>query len=228
MNISEYIQPYDAIMLAVLAVCVGFGVWKGMAWQVAALASVFASGAAAIALNASVAPYLTMHFNVHDPWNRILAMLGIYMATSLAIWLVFRLVKRVIDNVHLKEFDRQLGALFGLLKGAIYCVVITFFAVTLSEWARGEILISRSGHFIARTIREANPVLPEEVRAVLGKYIDELDEKLHAPPPEASPEANVASPGEQQGQGENTPSTTSAATKSGDLGHRLLESIDIK
>jgi membrane protein required for colicin V production len=169
MSISEYLQPYDAIMLAVLAWCVGVGIWKGMAWQVAALTSVFASGAAAIALNGSVAPYLTMHFNVLDPWNRIFAMLGIYVAVSLAIWLVFRLVKRVIDNVHLKEFDRQLGALFGLVKGAIYCIVITFFAVTLSESARGHILVSRSGHFIARTIREANPVLPDEVRAVLGK-----------------------------------------------------------
>ena len=43
------------------------------------------------------------------------------------------------------------------------------------------VLESRSGDLIARGIRNANPILPEDIRTYLGKYIDELDEKLHAP-----------------------------------------------
>jgi hypothetical protein len=71
-----------------------------------------------------------------------------------------------------------MGAMFGLAKGALLCVVITFFAVTLSEPARQKVLVSYSGGAIARLTRRANPILPEDVRTVIGKYIDELDQKL--------------------------------------------------
>jgi membrane protein required for colicin V production len=171
------IQPYDIVMLVVLVGATLFGVWKGMAWQVASLASVVLSAAVAVHSGAAVAPYMPGQ----EPWNRFLAMLVLYVVTAGAIWILFRLVSNVIDRVKLKEFDRQLGATFGLAKGILYCIVITFFAVTLSEPARQKVLESQSGDWIARGIRNANPILPEDIRTYLGKYIDELDEKLHAP-----------------------------------------------
>jgi membrane protein required for colicin V production len=170
------IQPYDIVMLVVLAGTTLFGVWKGMAWQVASLASVVVSAAVAVHSSAAIAGYFP-----GQEWNRFLAMLVLYVVTSAAIWILFRMVSGVIDRVKLKEFDRQLGATFGLAKGVLYCVVITFFAVTLSEPARQKVLESRSGDWIARGIRNANPILPEDIRTYLGAYIDELDEKLHAP-----------------------------------------------
>ena len=194
---SQFIQPYDFLMLAVLVGTMLFGAWKGMAWQLAALASVLVSAAVAVHSSGALAPY----FPGQEPWNRFLAMLVLYVVTAGAIWIVFRLVANVIDRVKLKEFDRQLGALFGLAKGILYCVIITFFAVTLSESARQAVLQSRSGDLIARGIRNANPVLPDDVRQWLGKYIDELDAKLHAPPEEAVSEPTSASPVDSRGGG---------------------------
>ena len=194
---SQFIQPYDFLMLAVLVGTVLFGAWKGMAWQLAALASVLVSAAVAVHFSAGLAPY----FSAQEPWNRFLAMLVLYVITAGAIWIVFRLVASVIDRVRLKEFDRQLGAMFGLAKGILYCVIITFFAVTLSESARQTVLQSRSGDLIARGIRNANPVLPDDVRQWLGKYIDELDAKLHAPPEEVESEPMPALPVESRGEG---------------------------
>lgn len=181
---SEIIQPYDIVMLAVLAATLVFGIWKGVAWQIAALASVVLSAAVAVHCSAAVTPY--MSFSEHEPWNRFLAMLVLYVVTAGAIWIFFRFVAGVIDRLKLKEFDRQLGAMFGLAKGLLYCVIITFFAVTLSESSRQAVLQSRSGDLIARGIRNANPILPDDVRDWLGKYIDELDERLNAPPAEPS------------------------------------------
>ncbi len=175
------IEPYDIAMLAVLAGAVLFGVWKGMAWQVASLCSVLVSAAVAIHSSPVLAPW----FGNQEPWNRFAAMAVLYVLTAAAIWILFRLVSGVIDRVKLKEFDRQLGAIFGLAKGVLYCVIITFFAVTLSETGRQAVLQSRSGDLIARGIRYANPILPEDIRTYLGKYIDEFDAKLHAPPQEA-------------------------------------------
>jgi membrane protein required for colicin V production len=170
-------------MLAVLAVTTLFGLWKGMAWQLASLASLVLSCFVAMHLSGPLAPYISER----EPWNRFIAMLVLYLATSLAVWLAFRLVAGAIDRVRLKEFDRQMGAMFGLAKGCLLCVVITFFAVTLSETVRQAVLKSRSGKYIAVAIQKAAPVMPEEVRDVLGKYIDELDHKLDPDTPPDSP-----------------------------------------
>jgi membrane protein required for colicin V production len=184
------IQPYDIAMLVVLISMTLFGVWKGVAWQVAALASVILSGVVAVQGSASVAPYIS----ADEPWNRCIAMLVLYVITAAAIWIVFRMVSNIIDRVKLKEFDRQLGAIFGFAKGVLYCLIITFFAVTLSEASRLWVLQSKSGDYIARGIQKANPILPEEVREWLGKYIDEMDERLHAPPEELPKEATPKEP----------------------------------
>jgi membrane protein required for colicin V production len=172
--VDSPLHPYDVVMLTVLLLSALFGAWKGMAWQLAALASLVVSAGVAVHGSKAAAPY----FGVQEPWNRCIAMLVLYLVTSLAIWVLFRLVAGVIDRVQLKEFDRQVGALFGIAKGVLWCLLITFFAVTLSESARQSILRSRSGYYTALLIHRAAPVLPEEIRAVLGKYIEELDRKL--------------------------------------------------
>lgn len=178
-------QTYDVFMLAVLVLATLFGAWKGMAWQLASLASLVVSFVVAARFSAELAP----HISRQEPWNRFVAMLILYAATSAGIWLAFRVVAGVIDRVRLREFDRQMGAFFGLAKGVLLCLVITFFAVTLSETARQGILATRSGHYIALLIEHATPVLPEEVRNVVGKYLDELDRKLDpATQPDPLPE----------------------------------------
>jgi membrane protein required for colicin V production len=176
------IQPYDMVMLAVLAVATLFGLWKGMAWQLASVASVVVSFVVAVRMSAPVAPMIS----AQEPWNRFIAMLLLYLVSSAVIWLVFRLVAGIIDRVRLKDFDHQIGALFGLAKGALLCLVITFFAVTLSESLRQTVLKTYSGHYIAVLIKQTSPIMPPEVRKVLGTYIDELDRKLDpAAPPDA-------------------------------------------
>jgi membrane protein required for colicin V production len=177
------VQLYDICMALVLIACIAVGVWKGMAWQLAALASVFLSGFVAVGGATALAPY----FNVDSQWNHVLAMLVLYVVTAGAIWIVFRLISKIIERVQLKEFDRQLGAIFGLAKGIVYCILLTFFIVTLWEPGRQVVLQSRSGQYISRAIHRANPILPSNVRALLGKYIDELDQKL-TPPQGVSPQ----------------------------------------
>ena len=36
-------QPYDIVMLIVLALAIVWGAWKGLAWQIASLASIVLS-----------------------------------------------------------------------------------------------------------------------------------------------------------------------------------------
>ena len=170
-------QTYDFIMLAVLLAATLFGAWKGMAWQLASLASFVLSYAVALRFS----PHLAPMFGDSQPWNRFLAMLVLYIATSLVVWILFRLVADVIDRVKLKEFDRQLGATFGLAKGVLLCVVITFFAVAmLPEPQKQSILDSRSGYYIGVLLDRSHTVLPEELHDILHPYIHAIDERLDA------------------------------------------------
>ena len=168
-------QVYDLIMLVVLGMTTIFGAIKGFAWQVASLASVVVSYVVAYRFRFDLAAMI----QATPPWNVFLAMLILYVSTSFVIWVAFRLFSGAIDRVRLKEFDRHLGAAFGLSKGAIYCLLITMFAMTLlGPKQQSAICQSRSGYYIASALDKAVGVLPKEIHDVVGPYLRQLDEKL--------------------------------------------------
>ncbi len=169
-------QTYDLLMLLVLVCATMFGFWKGMAWQLASLASLVVSYIAALTFSERLAPT----FGSTAPWNRFVAMLVIYMVTSFIIWTAFRLISGVIDKVKLEAFDKQLGALFGFAKGVLLCVAVTFFAVTLLPPAQGEMIVgSQSGQYIAQFLSKANAVMPPEIHQVIDPYLNKVQERLN-------------------------------------------------
>lgn len=168
-------QTYDLIMLAVLIGAGIFGAVKGFAWQIASLASLIISYFVAYRYRDDVSKYI----DAEPPWNAIVAMLLLYVGTSFAIWIGFRLFSGLIDKVRLKEFDRHLGAIFGMLKGAILCLLITMFGMTLlGAQQQAAICQSRSGYFIAQVLQRADGILPHEVGEVVGPYLEKLDQQL--------------------------------------------------
>ena len=168
-------ETYDIIMLVVLVAATAFGAWKGLAWQVASLAAIVASYYVAYRFRDQVAT----HIHTTPPWNVFLAMLLLYVGTSFAIWVAIRLVSKFIDRLKLKEFDRQIGAIFGLAQGVLLCVIVTLFAMTLAnENQRQAIIRSRSGYYIAVLLDKSDPLLPAEMRDVLHPYLTQLDEKI--------------------------------------------------
>jgi len=168
-------QTYDILMLIILASAAIFGAIKGFAWQIASLASIVVSYFVANYFRYDVAK----HINAQPPWNVFLAMLLLFFGTSLAIWLVFRMVSSSIDKIRLKEFDRQLGAGFGLVKGAAMCCVVTMFAMTLlGPNQKTAIARSRSGQYISQALAHAGSIMPPEVKEVIGPYIANVEREL--------------------------------------------------
>jgi membrane protein required for colicin V production len=105
------------------------------------------------------------------------------VASSFVIWLLFQFVRGFIDRAKLKDFDRQLGAVFGMAKGVLLCVIITLFAVTLlGDDLRRQIIDSRSGLYIAHLLDRADAVMPEEMHDVLHPYLHHLDGRLDESP----------------------------------------------
>ena len=168
-------QAYDLIMIIVLAMATIFGAIKGFAWQVASIASVIVSYIVAYRFRFDVAEMI----QARPPWNQFLAMLILYVGTSFVIWVGFRLLSGMIDRVRLKEFDRHMGAAFGLAKGAIYCLLITMFAMTLlGPNQRTAFCQSQSGYYISQALDHGMGVLPSEVHDVVGPYLAKLDDQL--------------------------------------------------
>jgi membrane protein required for colicin V production len=204
-------QTYDLVMLAVLAFATIFGFWKGLAWQVASLASLVVSYFAALKFADKLAPMVSEH----APFNKFAAMLIIYAGTSLAIWMIFRVVAGAIDGIKLKEFDRQMGALVGFAKGVLICIAITFFALSLlGQVQREKIIASRSGHYIVQVLDKAEAVAPPEIKGVITPYIERINRQFdpnYQPNPQQELQDLKKWWGEQAGGGEGAGGWPAAA-----------------
>lgn len=171
------VETYDILMLIVLVAAVVFGALKGFAWQLASFASITVSYIVAYRYRMPFSESI----NADPPWNRFLAMLILYVGTSLVIWTAFRMLSNSIDRLKLKEFDRQVGAVFGFGKGVLYCTLITLFAVTLlGPEISNKIVRSKSGYYIANVLDRSNLIMPSDVHEVIGPYIERFDQQVRA------------------------------------------------
>ncbi len=169
-------QTYDIIMLVVLGIATFMGAIKGFAWQLASLASIVVSYFVAYTFRNDVANLI----HAQAPWNGFLAMLLLYAGSSFIIWVVFRLLSNAIDSMRLRDFDRHMGALMGLGKGILYCLLITMFAVTLLGPRQQQAIIdSRSGSYISQILSATNGIVwPKEVEQIVRPYLDRVEQKL--------------------------------------------------
>ena len=187
-------QAYDIIMLVVVAAATLFGFIKGFAWQIASLASIVVSYFVAYRFRDDVA----QRIQAEAPWNMFLAMLLLYAGSSFAIWFVFRMVSGSIDRVRLRDFDRQMGAAFGLAKGSLYCLLITMFAMTLLGARQQQAIVeSRSGRYISSMLTAAQGVvLPSEIESIVRPHLERVREKLNG-------QNNVSNIAQQDPRSEN-------------------------
>jgi len=190
---------YDYIMLGILAAAVAWGLYKGMVWQLASCASIVASYFVSIYGRAQVADSL----GLEPPWGPIVAMLGIYLFSSMIIWLIFAVINKTLDGLALKDWDRQIGAGMGLIKGLLLCIIVTMFAVALTkDESRQQIVQSKSGFYITKVIHNLHSVMPEEVNQVVEPYIIRYNQRVNGENPEWFAEVE----------------TNSGTTSSGDFG----------
>ena len=168
-------EIYDVLMLVILIGTAVYGAIKGFAWQLASIASIVVSYIVAVQFRGPISESIT----IEAPWNRFLAMLILFVITSLLIWVAFRMVSSAIDRLKLKEFDHHLGAVFGLIKGGLYCTLATLFAVTLAGQAvRGHVVNSRSGNYIAGVLDRSEAFVPPEIHEIIHPYLERFDQEF--------------------------------------------------
>ena len=166
---------YDIIVLIVLFGSMFFGYSKGLAWQIASVAAVVVSYIAAVRFRGQVAQYV----QAEPPFNNIAAMLIIFVASSLIIWLAYAYINRSLEKAELDGFNRQIGALVGAVLGVLLIMVITMFAVSLlGQTAHDSIHNSRLGRYVVRGISVVHAFVPEDFEASLDPHFDKFYQQI--------------------------------------------------
>jgi uncharacterized membrane protein required for colicin V production len=166
---------YDALMLLIVVVCFFQGAWRGMVWQIAPVASLIGGYLVAYPMSATVAEYFG-----NPPLNRLWAMLVIYLAVSMAVYLMVRSIRESLERMKLVEFDRHLGALLGGLKGVLFTLALTIGLISISAQAREIILKSESSTIAARIMTVVSPILPTALNDLVRPYVEKLHEHVPA------------------------------------------------
>ena len=152
----------DWLLLAVLALSVAVGLWRGLVFEVLSLVGWVAAYIAAQAFASAVAPLLP----VGTPGGALNlgAAFALVFVLALIVWaLASRLVRLVIHATPLQVIDRVLGGGFGLLRGAVLLLAVAT-VVAMTPAARAPAWQhSQGAAWLGAVLQGLKPVLPESL-----------------------------------------------------------------
>jgi membrane protein required for colicin V production len=152
----------DGTLLAVLAVSVLVGLWRGFTFEAMSLAGwVVAYFAAQWAV-----PQVARHIGIGEPGsalNHAATFALCFLAALLAWALLARLLRLLVHATPLTLPDRALGAVFGLLRGAVLLLALAT-VVTMTPAAQSEPWQASTGaRWLFATVQIIRPMLPPDV-----------------------------------------------------------------
>ncbi len=156
----------DWIFLALLALSMALGAWRGLVFELLSVVSWIAAFILAQWLGPDVAQRLPMA-GAAEVIRYVAGFLVVFVATVFAGGLVAWLTKLLVKAVGLRPADRALGTVFGLVRGVILLlactVVMEMTPLKSSPWWQE----SFGAGVTVTALKGLKPVLPEE----FGKYL---------------------------------------------------------
>ena len=171
---SGALNPFDLFVLVVLVLATFWGGMRGIVSQVTSIFSWLASAYIATHYYYIVAKFMNASYAYYKP----LAMIATFIVSALLIRIASNIVKNMVSLAGLKEFDRQMGAALGLLKGALLCLLVTFVLIILNGSSRSVVENSKSGPYFTAFISKIQRHLPEsELTRRFLAYADAIEEE---------------------------------------------------
>jgi membrane protein required for colicin V production len=156
----------DWVFLGVLLFSMVVGAWRGLVYELISLLSWFA----AFVLAQWLAPQVSQHLPMAGAGQELRYAAGfvvVFVGSLFAGSLLGFLVKKLIAAVGMRPADRVLGALFGLVRGAVLLLAVTVVVgmtpLNTGAWWQ-EAMGPRVGNVVLAGLK---PVLPQE----FGKYL---------------------------------------------------------
>jgi len=188
----------DIILILILAVCFVLGFWNGLVKQLASILGTVAGVVLAARLAPRLAPALQGRLITDPQVALIAAYVCLFVPAALAVWFIGLLVRRILKQAELGLTDRIWGALFGLVKGVVFCWAFLLAIVPMSEESYFHQQLQQ-GYLAPRLLVALNVVsgaFPQELRDRLGQTVDGWWKSGVAPAPWA-PEAPASPPSGQ-------------------------------
>ena len=153
---------FDIIVALVIAISIGFGIWRGFVREVLALVSWIVAFWLAKLFAAVVAGWLPSSWN-HQGLRIIVGFVAVMLVCVLILSLLSSLLVHLVKVAGLTNSDRMLGAVFGMLRGVLVVVILVMLGGMTSEprepyWRKA--LLSRP---LEKMALWAKPWLPEDI-----------------------------------------------------------------
>jgi len=123
---------FDLIAALVVAVSIGFSIWRGFVREVLSLASWIIAFWLARLFAGVVAGWLPASWN-HQGLRLAIGFIAVMLVSVLVLSMLSALIVHLVKVAGLRGSDRMLGAVFGLLRGVLILVVLVLLGGMTSE-----------------------------------------------------------------------------------------------
>jgi membrane protein required for colicin V production len=148
----------DYTVIAVLALSIAWGSWRGLVHEVISLAGWILAFLAANLLAGPLAQ--TFPATMRQELRVVVAFVLIFVATLVLATMVSALVTGFVKVSVLHSLNRWLGALFGLLRGVLILIAFAMVAGLTSLPRKPVWTDSATGYSLAQTVIQLKPWLP--------------------------------------------------------------------
>jgi membrane protein required for colicin V production len=156
----------DWIFLAVLALSLVLGAWRGLVYEVLSVLGWIAAFVLAQWWAPEAALWLPMG-QAGETLRYAAGFLVVFVAAAFAAGLLAWGVKKLVTAVGLRPVDRTLGAAFGLVRGGLLLLALAV-VVNMTPLHAGQWWTESKGADVSTTVlRGLKPVLPER----FGQYL---------------------------------------------------------
>ncbi len=118
----------DYLILAILLISAGLGFFRGIIKEILSLVAFVAAFFGALSWGPYAASVLTDFISFHPLLLSAIAYIIVFIAVLLLVGLVNLLLSTLIEKTGLSPADQGLGALFGLLRGAVIVLALVVLA----------------------------------------------------------------------------------------------------
>jgi membrane protein required for colicin V production len=156
----------DWTLIGILALSFLIGVWRGLVYEVL---SVFV-WIAAFVLAQWYAPDVAAKLPMAGTAQSLRYAAGfvlVFIGTAFVAGLIVQLIKKMVAAVGLRPVDRTLGAIFGLLRGAILLLAIAVVMNMTALRSQADWQASQGATMLTGLLVKLKPLLPQE----FGKYL---------------------------------------------------------
>lgn len=156
----------DWFFIAVLLGSLALGAWRGLFYEVLSLLSWIAAFLLAQWFAPSVSEMLPMS-GASELIRHAAAFVLIFVVAAFAGGMLARLIQKLVSRAGLQSTDRALGALFGLLRGALLLLAVTIVMSMTPFKHSGAWKESVGAGTALAALQNLKPIMPPE----FGKYL---------------------------------------------------------